>query len=149
VTKSDAGLPGYCLPVWRERTDNDLDLVEARLRVEDIRRGMPIAVVQADIVEPVDLQAAPTGRWPLANSPGGVKLIDEDVALVTLHAQRVWAERARPIVIRRKYLPLVFDRVREGLPGIHAALTLLSCVRIPDSQRTRTQESDLRHTVVK
>jgi hypothetical protein len=73
---------------------------------------MPFTVVDADIFEPVNFEATPAGRRPLADAPGGVELVDQDVPLVTLHPKGMGAEGARAAVIGRQHLPSFFDRVR-------------------------------------
>ena len=56
---------------WRERIGQDVDLVKARLGVEDVLGGAPGAGLQPDLAQLLDVEAAPLAarRQPVRLPP--------------------------------------------------------------------------------
>src|SRR5919107_1185989 len=103
----------------RKRIGEDLDLVEARLGIEDVLRGPPGSRLQPDLAQLLDIETAPlaTGRQSGAAATG--VLIDQDMSDTPLGAQRVRTEDALLVIVTSNDLLLAADGVGQDRVGVH------------------------------
>ena len=104
---------------WREGIGQDLDLIKAGLRIEDVLGGTPGSRLQPDFAQLLDIETAPlpTGRQSGAATTG--VLIDQDMSDTPLGAQSVRTEDALLVVVTSNDLLLAADGVGQDRVGVH------------------------------
>src|SRR4051812_18654281 len=83
----------------REGIDENLDLVEAGLRIEDVLGGAPGSRLQANLAQLLDIETAPLTARRQSGLAAASVLIDQDMSNAALGAQGMRAEDALHVVI--------------------------------------------------